>query len=124
VVGASYEYRLLGGEGGIEFRSGVIVVPALRAAIRAAEPNPFNPRTLIHFEVPGTAGGLVPTRLEIFDLKGRLVRQIHIGPLSPGPHALEWDGVDGQGRGVASGVYLAVLRCAGEQRTLKMSLVK
>jgi hypothetical protein len=124
LAGASYEYRLLGAEGGIEFRSGVIVVPALRAAIHAAEPNPFNPRTVIRFEVPGTAGGLVPTRLEVFDLQGRLVRQIHVGPLTPGPHALEWDGVDGQGRGVASGVYLAVLRCAGEQRSLKMSLVK
>jgi flagellar hook assembly protein FlgD len=96
----------------------------LRAALHAAEPNPFNQRTLLRFDVPATAGSLVPTRLEVFDLKGRLVRQIHVGPLAPGAHALEWDGRDDGGRSVGSGVYLAVLRCAGEQRSLKMSLVK
>jgi hypothetical protein len=122
--GGRYEYRLLGSGGALEFRSQVFVVPALRAALKAAVPNPFNPRTEIRFEVPGTAGSLVPTRLEVFDVKGRRVRQLHVGPLSPGAHALEWDGFDDQGRGVASGVYLAVLRCAGEQRSLKMSLVK
>jgi hypothetical protein len=122
--GRGYEYRLLGSGGSLEFRSQVFVVPALRAALNAAVPNPFNPKTEIRFEVPGTAGSLVPTRLEVFDVKGRRVRQLHVGPLAPGAHALEWDGVDDQGRWVASGVYLAVLRCAGEQRSLKMSLVK
>lgn len=122
--GSEYEYRLVSGDGSSEFRSSTIVVPALRAAIRAAQPNPFNPRTTIQFDVPGTAGALVPTRLEVFDLRGRRIRQLQVGPLAPGPHEAVWDGVDDQGRGVASGVYFAVLRCAGAQETLKMSLVK
>jgi hypothetical protein len=123
-AGARYSYRLLGRDGSLEFRSDSIVVPVLRAALHAAEPNPFNPRTTIRFDVPATAGSLVPTRLEVFDLKGRLVRRLHAGPLAPGAHALEWDGRDDGGSGVGSGVYLAVLRCAGERRSLKMSLVK
>jgi len=123
-AGASYDYRLLSAGGSMEFRSQSITVPALKAAIESAVPNPFNPRTAINFVVPATAGASVPTRLEVFDIKGRLVRQLHVGPLAPGPHTLVWDGVDGRGRAVGSGVYLAVLSCAGERRSLKMSLVK
>jgi hypothetical protein len=124
VAGASYEYRLVGPDGSMEFQSAVIVVPALRAALHAAEPNPFNPSTMLRFDVPATAGASVPTTLDVFDLKGRLVRRLHVGPLAPGPHSLEWDGRDDGGNGVGSGVYFAVLRCAGERLSLKMSLVK
>jgi hypothetical protein len=122
--GERYEYRLVSPSGGIEFRSESILVPALRAALREASPNPFNPSTEIRFEIPGTAGALVPTKLDVYDLQGRRVRRLLAEALSPGTHHREWDGRDDQGRTVASGVYVAVLRCAGESRSLKMSLVK
>lgn len=123
-VGRTYEYRLVDDSGSLAFYSESIFVPALRAALHGATPNPFNPSTTLRFEVPGTAGAQVPTRLEIYDLSGRHVRTLHSGPLAPGAHSLVWQGQDDQGRSVASGVYFARLSCAGEQKAIKMTLVK
>jgi hypothetical protein len=122
--GATYRYRLVDDNGAYEFRSEAITVPAMRAALHPGVPNPFNPSTTLVFEVPATAGSLVPTRLEIFDAVGRRVRVLQDGPLSPGTHRTVWNGRDENGLGVGSGVYYARLLCAGEQRSTKLTLVK
>lgn len=65
-------------------------------------PNPFNPFTTLSFETPG--GG--PVHLLIFDLAGRLVRDVtHGRPFAPGYHDVVIDGRDRAGRRLASGVY-------------------
>jgi hypothetical protein len=85
---------------------------ALAAAFRLgrARPNPFNPATEILLEVPASAGK-APIMLRVYDVNGRLARVLHDAPLAPGPHHFAWDGRDGAGRVVASGVYF--LRAAG-----------
>jgi len=66
-------------------------------------PNPFNPRTVIAFELSHTQ---VP-RLSIFDLRGREVRRLLDGRTLPaGRHQVAWDGRDAAGRALASGLYL------------------
>ncbi len=122
--GATYEYRLLLAGGAAEFLSETVSVPVQRARLLPNVPNPFNPSTTLRFEVPGTAGSQVPTRLAIYDLGGRLVRVLLDEPLSPGAHERLWDGRDASGRPVGSGVYFARLRSAGQGQTLKMTLVK
>ena len=103
---------------------GKTVAYLIPAVLHAAEPNPFNPRTQIRFEVPGTAGGQVPTSLDVYDLKGRLVRRLHVGPLAPGTHVREWDGTDTQSSAVASGVYFIEMRTDGFRDVHKAILLK
>ena len=42
----------------------------------------------------------------IFDIRGAKVRDLQVNSMSPTPNALVWDGRDGQGSVVPSGVYL------------------
>jgi len=44
-------------------------------------------------------------RVEIYDASGSLVRQLDLGPLAAGVHAVGWEGDDALGRTVADGVY-------------------
>ncbi len=74
--------------------------PPPAAALHPAAPNPFNPRTTIRYDLP--AAGHV--ELALFDLRGRLVRQLAAGERQAGAHAVLLDGGD-----LASGVYLVRL---------------
>ena len=69
-------------------------------------PNPFNPVTSIEFDLPKKE----KTRLKVYDVSGRLIRSIVDGKLDPGRHRFEWDGKNGRGVSVASGVYFYMLR--------------
>lgn len=92
-----------------------------RTRLHGAAPNPFNPRTTIAFDLerPGRA------RLVVYDLAGRQVRVLADETLGAGRHEFIWDGVDQQGRRVASGVYLYALRPdGGDTLVRKMTLVK
>lgn len=83
-------------------------------------PNPFNPRTTIAFEL--AAAGR--TRLDIYDLQGRLVRHLANRTFAAGRHELVWDGRDGSGAETASGLYFYRLQVSGHQETNKMLLVR
>ncbi len=84
-------------------------------------PNPFNPVTEIRYTLPGPAG----VRLDVYDLSGRLVRTLVDGqPQGAGRYAVLWDGRDGRGGHVASGVYFYRLEADDEALTKKMILLK
>jgi hypothetical protein len=84
------------------------------------QPNPFNPLTTIRFDLP-EAGRV---RLAIYDLRGKLVRELVDGELPRGSQQAIWNGRDDAGRSVASGSYFARLQAGGALRTERMSLVK
>lgn len=83
-------------------------------------PNPFNPQTTVGF-VLAEAG---PVRVGVHDARGRLVRVLIEEHLPAGNHHVLWDGRDGDGRDVASGVYLARLLTTGGERVHKMTLAR
>jgi subtilisin family serine protease len=83
-------------------------------------PNPFNPTTTISFTI-GQAGEV---RIEIFDILGRNVRTLLDRRLPAGEHALDWDGTDGNGDPLASGLYLCRVRHNGSSQTRKMVMMK
>jgi hypothetical protein len=93
-----------------------------RAAVTLADaaPNPFNPGTVLRFELLQSAH----VRLAIYDLRGRLVRALVDEALSAGAHEAAWDGRDGRGAGVASGTYLARVGAGGQQATTRLTLIK
>ena len=69
-------------------------------------PNPFNPRTEISFYLPKPGR----TKIEVYDMRGRLVRVLTDSVLEAGAHDRIWDGRDGQAGMVASGVYFIRLK--------------
>ncbi len=84
-------------------------------------PNPFNPTTSIGFTLQ--EAGVVS--LTIFDLAGRQVRQLLSDqPHAAGGHAVNWDGIDGAGWPVSSGVYLYRMEATGLIETRKMTLLR
>jgi hypothetical protein len=83
-------------------------------------PNPFNPRTTIAYTLP--VGRQV--RLDLYDLRGRRVARLAHGPRAAGEHAITWDGRDGTGRELPSGVYLARLVTGGAVTTRKLVLAR
>ncbi len=89
-------------------------------------PNPFNPTTTIKFTLPARndGGAALPTTLNIYNVLGETVRSLVDEPLSPGVHQKIWDGRDGQGNEVASGVYFYRLKAGEFSETKKMVLLK
>ena len=94
-------------------------VPAAPLVLRVW-PNPANPRLELSFLL----GRDVRVSLNVYDLKGSLVRRLRDGRYEAGRHSVNWDGCDGDGRRVESGVYLARLVAAGEVTTAKLTLVR
>jgi hypothetical protein len=79
-------------------------------------PNPFNARTTISFSLPKDFAGV----MSIYDITGRLVRKIDI---KSGSDRVMWDGKNGAGQPVSSGVYFYAME--GHPETArKMILLK
>ncbi|PKN73244.1 MAG: hypothetical protein CVU50_04120 [Candidatus Cloacimonetes bacterium HGW-Cloacimonetes-3] len=83
-------------------------------------PNPFNPSTNLRFSLPASTD----VRLEIFNIKGQLVRTLLDTNLKPGSHNITWDGTDATNRTVASGVYYYRLSTPIGNQSKKMLLMK
>ncbi len=95
-------------------------VPTAAVALAQNHPNPFNPATVISFDL-GAAGQVT---LAIYDAAGRHVRTLMQETRSAGRHEVRWDGTDAVGRRVASGTYVYRLQAGGEERSRTMTLVK
>jgi hypothetical protein len=86
----------------------------------SAAPNPFNPGTVISYDLP-RRGHL---DIRIFDARGRLVRTLADGEAEVGAGQVRWDGADDRGQPVGAGVYFYEVRGADERITGKLALVK
>jgi len=83
-------------------------------------PNPFNPATDLKFSTPRDA----VVTMKIYDVSGRLVRNLLNGHLLAGHHEVRWNGKDSGGRAVASGTYFARLVVGGDISVRSMVLVR
>jgi hypothetical protein len=83
-------------------------------------PNPFNPRTHIVYQLP--RGELV--ELVVYNVRGQAVCRLVDEEQVAGEHEVVWDGVDGAGRPVASGIYFYQLVAGQFAETRKMLLLK
>ena len=80
-------------------------------------PNPFNPATVIAFDLSRPSA----VSLEIYDLRGLLVRRLVQGNLPARHHALTWDGRTDSGQQAPSGTYLYRLR--SDEMTFSKSML-
>lgn len=85
-----------------------------------AAPNPFNPVVVVRYSLPRN----LPTRIDFFDLRGRLIRHVFEGVGKRGENTVRWDGRDSQGNAVASGIYFCRISAGTESGTLKVTLVR
>jgi hypothetical protein len=96
-------------------------VAPLRFALGGIVPNPFNPRTTLHVELPHAS----PVELAIYDVNGRLVRRLIDGEtIGAGRHGVVWQGLDDAGSAVGSGVYFVRLRAGAFRATGRMTLLR
>jgi hypothetical protein len=97
-----------------------LTIPPLHTALHQNFPNPFNPETVIRWEVAQASR----VDLRVYDLAGRLVKTIHSGHAEPGGYEFVWRGEDDGGRQVASGVYFYRLTTPDAAQTMRMTLLK
>ena len=96
-----------------------------RTALLQNFPNPFNPETWI----PYTLAHDADVAVHIYDVEGKLVRQLDIGQQQPGSYlsrerAVYWDGKDQLGASVSSGVYFYTLKADEFSDTRRMVILK
>jgi hypothetical protein len=89
-----------------------IVVPA-GVEFAAPRPNPASHYATLRFALPRESS----VTLGVFDVSGRLVRELAAGVVNAGQHGLTWNLVDRDGQRVANGVYFARLAVDGQVRT-------
>jgi len=94
-------------------------------ALYANYPNPFNPETWIPFDLAESASVAV----NIYDARGRVVRALDLGHLSPGRYrnrerAAHWDGRDSAGSPMASGVYIYEISAGAYRESRRMVVLK
>ena len=89
-------------------------------AVMRVYPNPaFKGRAsvLYRMKAPGAA------QINIYDVRGRLVRRLATGPHAQGLFSTKWDGADERGQAVAAGVYLVRLDASSGQHTTQRLVV-
>ncbi|MDH3216760.1 MAG: Ig-like domain-containing protein, partial [Candidatus Krumholzibacteria bacterium] len=90
-------------------------------ALHQNAPNPFNPTTVIRYDVPASGGRVT---LRVYDVGGRLIRTLVDAVQTPGEKTAVFEGKDDRGNPVASGVYFYRLQSAGYEKTRKMVLLQ
>ena len=122
----------LADDGSIAFRQGIANLEVLLAsmipqetALLANYPNPFNPETWIPYQLAVPA----EVTLTIYDMNGHALRRLAVGLQAAGMYqnrnrALYWDGRNGSGESVASGVYFYTLTSGEFTATRKMLIRK
>jgi flagellar hook assembly protein FlgD len=85
-------------------------------------PNPFNPQTRITFQVDESTAGQI--EVSVYSLRGTRVRTLLSRHLDPGKYTVVWDGRNGRGEQLPSGVYFYRLTADGNSVTRKMVLAK
>lgn len=99
---------------------GASAPPAPPVELEPNRPNPFNPTTTVLFRLAEKGRA----RVAVYDLGGRLVRELADRVFPAGPSALVWDGANGNGRDAASGVYFIRLEAADRTLSKKMLLLR
>ena len=78
-------------------------------------PNPFNPATKIHFDLPKSSF----TKIVVYDVLGREVETIVNEQLNPGSYTADWNAIN-----YPSGIYFYKITAGDYTATRKMVLIK
>ncbi len=98
------------------------VIPGIpiHTEITAAYPNPFNPEINIDYSLVGNAN----VRIDIFNSRGQLVRNLVDRNLETGNYRVLWNGKGTYGNSLTSGVYLIRMTSGEHTSNRKIILAK
>jgi hypothetical protein len=105
---------------GVESPPGPAARNASDVVLYPGIPNPTSGPCLIRYALPEPS----QVSLKVYDISGRLVRELERGEHSAGVHFKLWDGRDGKGKSVASGVFFVRLESAGFSKSEKMVILR
>ena len=100
--------------------TGTQLPPRPAFALRQNVPNPFNPTTTVEYVLPERGS----VSLQVFNVNGRLVRSLVEGTQDAGPHRVQWQGDNDDGKRCSSGVYFYRLETPNAVLTRRMVLVR
>jgi len=83
-------------------------------------PNPFNPITHIAYSIRESGN----VTLEVYNLKGQLVKSLLNEVIETGDYTITWNGTDNSNKSVSSGVYFYKMKTQNYNSTKKMILMK
>ena len=83
-------------------------------------PTPFSQSVVLRYQVPRSARVI----LRVYDVTGRLVKNLVDGSQKPGRYAAEWGGADNSGRRVSHGVYFARMESGNFLATRKLVFLR
>jgi len=83
-------------------------------------PNPFNPSTTISYDLRHPS----EVNILVYDIWGQKVATLVSENQAAGCHAVEWNGLNAQGKAVGAGMYLYVIRARDFAETRRMLLLK
>ena len=89
-------------------------------ALHPNYPNPFNPSTFISYDIPISSN----VSLNIYDMRGRMVKHLVRQNQDPGRYLVKWHGNDNSGNNVSAGVYIYRLNTGNNVFSQKMILMK
>ena len=103
----------------------LIVLTPKDTALLPNYPNPFNPETWIPYQLEKSA----EVTISIYSGDGTLIRTLLLGYQPAGIYrsrdrAAYWDGTNGMGESMASGVYFYTFSAGDFKATRKMLVVK
>lgn len=83
-------------------------------------PNPFNPETTIHYQLPVSE----KVTLKVFNITGQVLRTLVDEKQIAGLKSVKWDGRDVTGKPVTSGIYFYEIKAGKFSEVRKMILLK
>ena len=132
VLEAHLDILRAGNDGSLKYLQAIALLESVLAEMRpektvllANYPNPFNPETWIPYHLAKDTFVV----LTIYDGSGRVVRTLEVGHQTAAVYesrskAVYWDGRNGLGEQVASGLYFYALTAGDYSATRKMLILK
>jgi tetratricopeptide (TPR) repeat protein len=111
--------RLLNLISNVKEEDAVLEVP-IKFGLDQNFPNPFNPSTTISYTIPEEA----KVTINVYNIKGQLVRKLFANNQVKGEHKLIWNGKNDNGKQASSGLYLIKIDYQGKSITRKALMLK
>ncbi|MBU1680158.1 MAG: T9SS type A sorting domain-containing protein, partial [Bacteroidetes bacterium] len=94
--------------------------PLVFYALSANYPNPFNPSTSIHYQLPGSGH----VSLKVYDMLGREIAELVNEKKESGIYTINFDASSFGGSSLSSGTYIYTLKVNEFSQSRKMLLLK